>query len=99
MTKHRGVANRRGEAEALAVSALTYLAGQPDWLGRFLSLAGIGPSNLRGAAADPAFLAGVLDFMLDNEGLLVAFSKENGVPPGRIGEVRRFMSYEGNPET
>jgi Protein of unknown function (DUF3572) len=99
MTKNRGVANGRAEAEALGVSALTYLAGQPDWLGRFLSLAGIGPTSLRGAAADPAFLAGVLDFMLDNEGLLIAFAKEVGVPPGRVGEVRRFMSDEGNPET
>ena len=99
MTKDRCVANEPGEAEALAVSALTYLAMQPDWLGRFLSLSGIGPTSLRGAAADPAFLAGVLDFMLDNEGLLVAFAKEADIPPGRLGEVRRHMSDQRNAET
>ena len=98
MTKDRGVANGRETAETLAISALTFLAAEPDWLGRFLSLAGIGPANLRGAAADPAFLAGVLDFMLDNEGLLVAFAKHAGIPPGRIGEVRKFMPDQGMPK-
>jgi hypothetical protein len=37
--------------------------------------------------------------MLDNEGLLIAFAKEVGIPPGRVREVRRFMSDEGNLET
>jgi hypothetical protein len=79
-------------AETLAIEALGFIAGEPDWLARFLAASGIGPATLRRAAADPAFLAGVLDFLLGNEPLLVAFAGRAGIPPERIGEARRALS-------
>ena len=56
----------RESAELLAVQALTFLAGEPERLGRFLALTGIGPESLRTAAAEPGFLAGVLDHVAGN---------------------------------
>ncbi len=61
-------------SEMLAIDALAFLAGQPEALARFLALTGVGPHNLRTAAADPAFLAGVLDHFLSDEALLVVFA-------------------------
>jgi Protein of unknown function (DUF3572) len=90
MSEKRGYFGRP-DAEALAVDALTYLAGDTEALGRFLSLSGIGPANLRSAAADPGFLAGVIDFFLSNEALLLGYARHAGVPPERIGEARRAL--------
>ena len=78
----------REQAETLAIGALTYLASQPEALGRFLSLAGIGPASLRTAAAEPGFLAGLLDYFLANETLLVDYARGAGIAPEEIARAR-----------
>lgn len=90
--KYGGTETRKEAAETLAIEALGFIAGEPDPLARFLATSGIGPATLRRAAADPAFLAGVLDFLLGDEALLVAFAGRAGIPPERIGEARRAFS-------
>jgi hypothetical protein len=77
--------------EELAVSALAFLAGEPDRLSRFLDICGLGPHNLRAAAADPAFLAAVLDYLLSDEPLLIGFAGAEGVSPERVAAARRAM--------
>ena len=41
-------------AETVAIQALSYIAEEPDRLGRFLALSGIGPESLRDAATQAA---------------------------------------------
>jgi hypothetical protein len=57
------VQNPREVAEIVAIQALSFVAGDPERLGLFLAETGIGPETLRNAAADPRFLASVLDFV------------------------------------
>src|SRR5262249_36350748 len=52
---------RQAGAGGLAVAALGFIAAEPERLGRFLALSGIGPDSIRAAAREPQFLAGVLD--------------------------------------
>ena len=55
MTKQGGRANRpdrSAAAEALAVAALAFIAGEPERLGRFLAMSGIGPDSIRAAARE-----------------------------------------------
>lgn len=73
-----------GDAEATAIAALQYLASDPERLGRFLSLTGLGPDTLRQAASDPGFLPRVLDYLLEDERLLVAFAEAHGVRPDQV---------------
>lgn len=80
---------RREMAETMAVEALGYIAGEPETLGRFLAASGLGPATLRRAAADPHFLAGVLDFVLADETLLLAFASHAGIEPESIAKARR----------
>jgi len=75
----------------LAIDALSFLAGEPEALGRFLALSGIGPTMLRAAASDPVFLAGVLDYFLSDEPLLLAFANQAGIPAERISAARRAL--------
>ena len=81
----------RKDGEDLAIAALGFLAGEPDRLSRFLDLCGLGPHNLRAAAADPGFLAAVLDYVAGDEPLLVAFAADQGFPPERVVVARRAM--------
>jgi hypothetical protein len=86
--------NRIGRegAENMAVQALTYLAGEPEQLARFLALTGIGPQAIRTAAADPQFLAGVLDFVVGDERLLVAFADHIQVKPEAVLRAQQLLS-------
>src|SRR5262245_11045773 len=79
-------------AENLAIQALSFLAGDPERLGRFLAVTGIGPDMIRKAAADPAFLAGVLDHVVADEPLLVAVADHAGVTPQTIEDAQALLS-------
>lgn len=84
MVKRVSGGNRQ-KAEAMAVQALSFIASEPERLGRFLALSGIGPEDIRTAAREPGFLAGVLDYVTGNEELLKSFAAELGVGPRDIG--------------
>jgi hypothetical protein len=74
-------------AENLAIQALSFLAADPERLGRFLSQSGIGPDMIRKVAADPAFLAGVLDHVAADEPLLLAVAAHAGVSPETVARA------------
>ena len=71
----------RPRAEALAVQALVWMAGDADLVGRFLAATGAGPADLRARAAEPEFLGFVLDFLLSDEAALVAFAAAENIRP------------------
>ena len=80
------------EGEGLAVAALEFLASEPDRLSRFLGISGLGPQNLREAAADPRFLVGVLDYVISDEPLLIGLAAAREIPPQRIVAARAAMA-------
>ena len=80
----KGSAAQREAAEALAVEALAFLAAEPARLGRFLAETGIGPEAIRSAAREPDFLAGVLQHIVGDEQLLLAFAAHAQVKPAVI---------------
>jgi hypothetical protein len=82
----------REAAEAVGVQALAYLAEDPERLGRFLALSGLGPETIRAAAHDPAFLAGVLEYVIGDEALLLALAAHVQVAPERVGEAHAALA-------
>lgn len=81
----------------LAAEALGFLAADPERLRRFLALSGLDPSEVRAAAADPGFLPAVLDYVLADESLLLAFAAAQGIAPERVARTRAALggqSYE-----
>jgi hypothetical protein len=84
MLKRVSQGNRR-KAEALAAQALSFVAAEPERLGRFLALTGIGPEDIRQAAREPGFLSGVLDYVVGDERILKAFAEEAGITPQAVG--------------
>lgn len=74
----------REEAEALAIRALAFVAADATLLNRFLALTGVEAAQIRRAAAEPGFLAGVLAFVAAHEPTLTAFAADAGVDPASI---------------
>jgi hypothetical protein len=83
------------EAELLAIKALGFLAGDAERLGRFLSVTGIGPETLRAAASQTSFLVQVLDYLMQDESLLVAFAADQMILPDRVTMSHRRLSGAG----
>jgi hypothetical protein len=82
----------RASGEALAIAALGFLADDPERLSRFLALSGLGPGNLRQAAADPSFLLAVLDHLAGDERLLVAFASAQRLDPSAVARARAALA-------
>jgi Protein of unknown function (DUF3572) len=83
-------------ARSLAVSALAFIAADPDRLSRFLGITGLGPDNLRTAAEDPAFLGSVLGYLVADEALLVEFATDAGLKPEAVARAHGALC--GPPE-
>ena len=81
----------RDQAETLAIAALAFLAGDPDRLGTFLALSGLGPESLRAASREPHFLAGVLDHVVSDERLLLDFAEHHNVDPFDVTRARAAL--------
>lgn len=84
-------ASMREEAEAIAIRALSFVAGDPELLPRFLAITGIEASAIRRAAAEPGFLAGVLQFILAHEPTLLRFCEETGTQPADVGKALKAL--------
>lgn len=81
----------RPQAEALAVRALAWMAGDTELVGRFLAMTGAGPDDLRARAAEPEFLGFVLDFLLSDEPALVAFAAAQNIRPEQPMRARAAL--------
>lgn len=81
-------------AEALAIQALTYLAGDEERLERFLAITGVGVDQIRDAASEPGFLAGVLEYLASDEQLAAAFTAESQCGVSDIARAHHALGGE-----
>ena len=86
------VHNPREVAEIVAVQALSFIAGDPERLGLFLAESGIGPETLRHSAADPRFLASVLDFVMRDDATVKAFASVSQLHPTNIAAAHQALN-------
>ena len=80
--------------ESIAIAALSWIAADGDLTSRFAALSGIEPADMRTAAAEPGFLAGVLDFVLAHEPTLMRFCDDNSLEPAAV--VRAGQALAGS---
>jgi hypothetical protein len=83
-------------AEDIAIRALGFLASEPERLGRFLSVTGLGPENLRAAAREPRFLASVIDHVAGDETLLMALASNLNLAPETIAQANAILNPQGD---
>jgi hypothetical protein len=91
---NKAVKHHQKAAEAVAIQALSFLAQDDERLGQFLALSGVGPGDIRTAANQPGFLAGVLDHIVGDEALLVAFAAHADLAPTQVAAAHSILSGE-----
>lgn len=64
-------------AQAIALKALTYIAGDEDLCQVFLGSSGASPADLREQAGNPVFLGSVLDFLAMDDQWVIGFCDAN----------------------
>lgn len=73
--------NRQESAQTLALQALGWIASDDERFGAFLAQGGLDAGALRARAADPMIHAAVLDFLLSDDNLVMAFCADTGLAP------------------
>jgi hypothetical protein len=81
----------REAAEMLAIQALGFIAAEPERLDAFLAATGLTLERLRESATEPDFLAGVLEHMLADESLLLAFADSAAIDPAAVARARNAL--------
>ncbi|MGV8987924.1 MAG: DUF3572 domain-containing protein [Cypionkella sp.] len=69
----------RKTAETVAAQALAWIAGDAERINGFLNLSGLSPSELMAQAADPRTLGAVLDYVMTEDRMVMAFCDEVGL--------------------
>ena len=82
----------REEAENVALHAFSFLTGDEERLGRFLAVSGLVPDTIRSVASSPGFFAGILDYVVSDEPLLIALAKELNTKPEHIMQAHWTLS-------
>src|ERR1700758_1363711 len=78
-------------AEMLAVQALAFIAEDDGRLSGFIASTGIAVQSIRDAAREPHFLAGVLEHILADENLLLAFADSVVMTPAEVARARPML--------
>jgi Protein of unknown function (DUF3572) len=81
----------RQTAEMLAVQALAFIAEDDGRLSGFIVSTGIAVQSIRDAAREPNFLAGLLEHILADENLLIAFAASAGIDPAEVARARQAL--------
>lgn len=79
-------------AETIALAALAFLASESARLERFMALTGMTPDELRLRATEPDTLAAVLEYVLHDESLLLAFTANHGIDPAMVAPAHVLLA-------
>ncbi len=81
-------------AATLALTALVFITRTPANMDRFLGGSGLDPASLKARADEPELQVAVLDFLLADEPLLVAFCEEDLIQPRDVHMARHTLGGE-----
>jgi hypothetical protein len=85
-------------ADEIVASVLTFLGSEPERLARFFILTGLRVDTIRAVSRTPGFAASVLDYVLADEKLLLAFAAGAEIKPEELAHVRRNLNHAPEPQ-
>jgi hypothetical protein len=85
LTNKKGAAQMHEETAFLATS---FIVAQEELLSQFLSLSGANLPDLKSRLQDPDFLGSILDFILNQDELLLAFCAQSNLTPQNVWKAR-----------
>ena len=81
----------REKAETIALQALSFLAKDDELLEHFLTSSGLTPQELKKRFREPDLLGGVLDAILGNDTVLLAFCNATTLSPDTLVKASRAL--------
>lgn len=81
----------REKSEVIALQALAFIAGQEKTMSWMLAETGIDQGTLAQSADNPEILAGVLDFVLSHEEILIDFCNQENLSATSPVRARQFL--------
>lgn len=88
-TRERAKVQER--AETMALNMIAFLMADEERADGFFGTTGLSPDDLRAGVGQPAFLGGVMDYLLEREDLLVTFCADNNVDPMQPMRIRQAL--------
>jgi Protein of unknown function (DUF3572) len=79
-------------AETQAIAILGFLASDPERLGRFLTLTGVDPGDIRRLMKEQGFWQAIFDHLFDDESLLLAYCAEQQILPASLVRIRHSLA-------
>ena len=86
------------DAEIVALQALGWLASDAGRLSALVSATGLDAAAINARAADPAFLAGVLDHLLQDDAHVAEFAATIGADPHLPAAARLALPGGTTPD-
>jgi Protein of unknown function (DUF3572) len=87
----------REMAETIAAQGLAFLTADPHRLQRFLALTGIAPADLKHRIGAGEVLVAALNFLAQDESLLLTFAASQRVAPEMIGAALACLDVPDGP--
>ncbi len=81
----------RKEAEEIAIRALSFLAGDPERISRFMALSGMDPADIAENASSAFFQTALLEHLLSDETLLLTFCGNENIAPELIAPAHHIL--------
>jgi hypothetical protein len=78
-------------AETMALKAVQFILTNDKIKENLLTATGILPSDFQKSIKDQEFLAGILDFLLENEEYLIEFCSQFTIKPEEPAKVRQLL--------
>lgn len=82
---------RPEEAEDIAVAAVSWMAGEAEVVGAFLSASGLAAGELRRRMGDPMLLAAVLDHVMTRDDWVCAMAAAADIRPEGVAAARAAL--------
>ena len=79
----------------LAGLCLDHLAQNPEQLAEFMSITGLSPDGLRKSIGTASFQRGLIDYVVQNEPLLLAICAANALAPETVMRVWAKLNPAG----
>ncbi|VAV90889.1 hypothetical protein MNBD_ALPHA08-2486 [hydrothermal vent metagenome] len=80
------------EAETVGAAGFSFLASEPEYFSRFASITGIDLSDVAETAGTREFLGGVLEYLMNDESLLLSFCQNNNFQPASVRSAQLILS-------
>ncbi len=96
MTLSNNISIDIGKAEDIAIQAIQFLSADTDRLISFFNTTGLSIEQLRDNINSHSFLSGILEYLLTDESLLLAFCANNNLNPAIIAPTKSCLEMSSD---